>query len=422
MREFLQAGIELVGVAGARRDRRGADRALPRARRAGLRDYRVGLGDASLYPALLRRLGRRRRGARAAARPSSSRATSSAWSASSARSAAGRREAPSCSLRVPQLRGGADVLDDAPGPVADAVAGLRRVHALLPPAVAERVIFDLGLVARPRLLHGRGLRGLRPGARRAAGRRRALRRPARALRAPAARGRLRARRRPAAHRAGRRGARRRREPRQRPDDRRPARRAAGRHARPARRARRRHRPRCAPTTASCCSRTSASSRCARPTCRPTSRPAPPTSGSPARTCSSSSPSATSTSCSTSATARAAWSSRPSTGRDPAAEALRRLGVMRVATKYPQDRRRVLRAHRAPGGDRRGQGLGRARAADRPGRGDRRPHRDRHDAARERPRHPRGDRRLHRAADRQPGRPQAQGRRRSTTMLERLRAG
>ena len=30
-----------------------------------------------------------------------------------------------------------------------------------------------------------------------------------------------------------------------------------------------------------------------------------------------------------------WSSRPSTGADPAAEALRRLGVMRVATKYPR---------------------------------------------------------------------------------------
>ena len=65
--------------------------------------------------------------------------------------------------------------------------------------------------ARAGLLHGRGLRGLRPGARRADRRRRALRRPARALRPAAARGRLRARRRPAAPRAGRRGARRGRE-------------------------------------------------------------------------------------------------------------------------------------------------------------------------------------------------------------------
>ena len=95
--------------------------------------------------------------------------------------------------------------------------------------------------------------------------------------------------------------------------------------------------------------------------------------------------------------------------DPAAEALRRLGVMRVATKYPRIADALLRAHRPPGRDRRGQGLGRARAAHRPGRGDRRPHRDGHDAARERPRRARGDRRGHGAAHRQPGRAQAQGR-------------
>ena len=41
--------------------------------------------------------------------------------------------------------------------------------------------------------------------------------------------------------------------------------------------------------------------------------------------------------------------------------------------------------RPPGRDRRGQGLGRARAADGPGRGDRRPHRHRHHPAREQPR-------------------------------------
>jgi ATP phosphoribosyltransferase regulatory subunit len=49
-------------------------------------------------------------------------------------------------LRVPQVRGGPEILAGADGPVADAVAGLRGVHALLAPEVAERVIFDLGLV------------------------------------------------------------------------------------------------------------------------------------------------------------------------------------------------------------------------------------------------------------------------------------
>jgi ATP phosphoribosyltransferase regulatory subunit len=46
---------------------------------------------------------------------------------------------------VPQLRGGPDVLDAPPGPVADALAGLRSILDLLEPNVAERMIFDLGL-------------------------------------------------------------------------------------------------------------------------------------------------------------------------------------------------------------------------------------------------------------------------------------
>ena len=49
-------------------------------------------------------------------------------------------------------------------------------------------------------------------------------------------------------------------------------------------------------------------------------------------------------------------------------------------QVPEDRHAPLPAHRPPGRDRRGQGLGRARAADRARRGDRRSHRHRHDAA------------------------------------------
>ena len=52
-------------------------------------------------------------------------------------------------LRVPQLRGGPDVLHGPAGPVADAVAGLRAIHGLLDADVAERVIFDLGLSRAP---------------------------------------------------------------------------------------------------------------------------------------------------------------------------------------------------------------------------------------------------------------------------------
>jgi ATP phosphoribosyltransferase regulatory subunit HisZ len=50
-------------------------------------------------------------------------------------------------LRLPTLRGGAEVLERADGPVADAVEALRALAALLADrGVAERVIFDLGLV------------------------------------------------------------------------------------------------------------------------------------------------------------------------------------------------------------------------------------------------------------------------------------
>jgi len=54
-------------------------------------------------------------------------------------------EAAELLVRVPQLRGGPDVLAGSGTLVADALAGLRDVLDLLAPAVAERVIFDLGL-------------------------------------------------------------------------------------------------------------------------------------------------------------------------------------------------------------------------------------------------------------------------------------
>ncbi len=55
-------------------------------------------------------------------------------------------EESSLLLRVPQMRGGTDVLEAGDGPVADALAGMRAVRDLLDPAASERVIFDLGLV------------------------------------------------------------------------------------------------------------------------------------------------------------------------------------------------------------------------------------------------------------------------------------
>jgi ATP phosphoribosyltransferase regulatory subunit len=55
-------------------------------------------------------------------------------------------EAAKVLLEVPQRRGGPELLSDAPAPAVEPVTGMRRVHELLEPEVAERVIFDFGLV------------------------------------------------------------------------------------------------------------------------------------------------------------------------------------------------------------------------------------------------------------------------------------
>ncbi|MEA2272749.1 MAG: phosphoribosyltransferase regulatory subunit [Solirubrobacteraceae bacterium] len=142
-REFLQAGIELVGSAAPE----GTAEALSLLCRAldavGLRDYRVGVGDASLYPALLHGLG--------VAEPERELILSHLVgrdfvALERAALELGLAKADvDLLVTIPQLRGDAGVLAGSAGPVQDAVTGLRRVHEFLEPAVAERVIYDLGL-------------------------------------------------------------------------------------------------------------------------------------------------------------------------------------------------------------------------------------------------------------------------------------
>jgi len=146
MREFLQAGIELVGAPAPYGTAEALTVLCHALDAVGLRDYRIGLGDASLYPALLEGLG------------VSEQAAVRLLEALVARdfvtleSELGRLEladeAAKLLLRVPQRRGGPVVLDDWPEPVAGALAGLRDVYALLAPEVAQRVILDLGLVRK----------------------------------------------------------------------------------------------------------------------------------------------------------------------------------------------------------------------------------------------------------------------------------
>jgi ATP phosphoribosyltransferase regulatory subunit len=134
-REMLQAGIELVGVPAPEGTAETIAVLCEVLDAVGLSGYRVGLGDASLYPTLLEA-----HGVPAAAR-------ARMMGELQARDLVGlEREVEGLGLdaallRVPQLRGGPEVLDAA-GPAGD---GLRAVTALLPEAVRERVIFDLGL-------------------------------------------------------------------------------------------------------------------------------------------------------------------------------------------------------------------------------------------------------------------------------------
>ncbi|HVL31767.1 MAG TPA: ATP phosphoribosyltransferase regulatory subunit [Solirubrobacteraceae bacterium] len=143
MREFLQAGIELVGAPGPQGTAEALTVLCEALDATGLRDYRIGVGDASLYPRLL--------GTFDVPQEARGRLIDAlvardfvALEVELGRLSLADEDA-GLLLRVPQTRGGADVLAAERGPVADAVAGLRSLQELLAPQVAGRVIFDLGL-------------------------------------------------------------------------------------------------------------------------------------------------------------------------------------------------------------------------------------------------------------------------------------
>jgi ATP phosphoribosyltransferase regulatory subunit len=145
-REFLQAGIELIGAPAPH----GTAEVLSVICRAldalGLTTYRVGLGDAGLYPSLLDGFGV---DGETRARLLAELTRGDFVGLESELRGLELADAEiDLLLSVAQMRGGPDVLEVPPGPVADVVAGLRRVHALLEPPVADRVIFDLGLSLR----------------------------------------------------------------------------------------------------------------------------------------------------------------------------------------------------------------------------------------------------------------------------------
>ena len=145
-REFLQAGIELIGAPAPDGTVEALTLLCDVLDAVGLADYRIGLGDAGLFRALLDGVGI------ASDPPARERILHQLV----ARDFVGLErevaalgldaEAAELLVRVPQLRGGPDVLAALDGRAGEAAEGLRGVHALLPPRVAERVIFDLGLL------------------------------------------------------------------------------------------------------------------------------------------------------------------------------------------------------------------------------------------------------------------------------------
>ncbi len=143
-RELLQAGVELIGAPAPDGTAEALSVLCATLDAAGLQTYRVGLGDASLYPELLAALG--------VDEESGERVLSALAHGNFVDAEVEIRALdlePSdveLLLRVPRIRGGPEVLRELHGPLERAATGMRAVHRLLDPRVAERVIFDLGLV------------------------------------------------------------------------------------------------------------------------------------------------------------------------------------------------------------------------------------------------------------------------------------
>ena len=111
---------------------------------AGLKDYRVGLGDASLYPALLEAVGvDPEQRERILGELVSGDFVGVERELSDLQLADDQLQ---LLLRVPQMRGGPEILDHLTGPLQAAGTGMQEVQTRLPPNVADRIIFDFGLV------------------------------------------------------------------------------------------------------------------------------------------------------------------------------------------------------------------------------------------------------------------------------------
>ena len=134
-REILQAGIELVGAPGPEGTAEAVTVLCAALDAAGLVSYRVGLGDASLFPRALERAGVPTGAQRKILHELATRDLVGLERELAGVGASGEL------LDVARTRGGIDVLDGVPE-----AEPLQALYAGLPDDVRERVIFDLGLV------------------------------------------------------------------------------------------------------------------------------------------------------------------------------------------------------------------------------------------------------------------------------------
>lgn len=136
-RELLQSGVELLGAGPPEGTIESLDLLTAALDATALRDYRIALGSAAVYPQLLaaRDVPEELRGALLAALATDDLVRLHELVADGGLD-------PDL-LRIPQLRGSAAILDALPEGVG---GGLRAVHAGLSAAARDRVVFDLGLV------------------------------------------------------------------------------------------------------------------------------------------------------------------------------------------------------------------------------------------------------------------------------------
>jgi ATP phosphoribosyltransferase regulatory subunit len=143
-REMLQAGIELIGSPAPQGTAEVLTVLCACLDAVGLEGYKIGLGDASLFAALMQGLGVAQEDREALLPTLAQRDFVALEERLSQLSLPA--DVRDLLLDVPQRRGGSEVLSGAASPVLEALAGMRAVYDLLAPEVAERVILDLGLV------------------------------------------------------------------------------------------------------------------------------------------------------------------------------------------------------------------------------------------------------------------------------------